>query len=154
MMIALKSCLGLGIIHLSNLNMFIHFTSDPGGYQWPPTIPLAQNSYFRLAVFLAVFWVPNFWGRFEALNDVFLGIAWTRSSLALLIHHSTPRRDLSNGLLNDPNGDHMQKLCPQEVGLQIYHFGVNKIVGVSSSRVVFRVFLLPCFMLKGFLASL
>ena len=29
----------------------------------------------------------------------------------------------------------MQKICPQEVGLPIYHFGVNKTIGVSSSRV-------------------
>ena len=47
---------------------------DPGGYRWPPNIPLAQNSYFRLAIFQ----VPNFRGRFEALNDVFLGITWAR----------------------------------------------------------------------------
>ena len=40
---------------------------DPGGYQWLPTIPLAQNNYFRLTAFQ----VPNFRGRFEALNDVF-----------------------------------------------------------------------------------
>ena len=32
-----------------------YLVNDPGGYRWPPTIPLAQNSYFRLAVFLAVF---------------------------------------------------------------------------------------------------
>ena len=41
--------------------------NDPSGYRWPPTIPLAQNSYFRLAVFF--FWQfsgpklsGSFWG--------------------------------------------------------------------------------------------
>ena len=100
------------------------------------------------------FWVPNFRGHFEALNDIFLGIAWARSAIALLFCQCTPRRDLSNGPSNDPNGDRMQKLFPREVGLPICHFGVNKTAGVSSSRVVFRVFLLPCFMLKGRVASL
>ena len=66
----------------------------------------------------------------------FLGIAW----VALLFHQCTPQWNLSNGLSNDPNEDRMQKLCLQEVGLPIYHFGVNKTIGVPSSRVVFRVF--------------
>ena len=124
----------------------------------PPTIPLAQNSYFRLAIFWQFFGVLNFRGRFEALNDIFFGHRLGKKSdsyaIALLIFQCTPRRDLSNGPSNDPNGDRMRKLCPREVGLPIYHFGVNKTVGVSSSRVVFRVFLLPCFMLKGRSASL
>ena len=54
--------------------------------------------------------------------------------------HCAPRRDLSIGLSSDANGDHMQKLHPREVGLLIYHFGVNKIAGVSSSRVVLGFF--------------
>ena len=44
---------------------------DPGGYRWPPTIPMAQNNYFRLA-FLAIFRVLNFRGHFEVLNNIFL----------------------------------------------------------------------------------
>lgn len=40
------------------------------------TIPLAQNSYFRLVVFFAFFQAPNFRGRFEVVNDVVFGIAW------------------------------------------------------------------------------
>jgi len=108
-----------------------------------------SKQLFQISSFFGSFRIPNFWGRFEALNDIFLGITW-----ALLICQCTPRRDLSNGPSNDPNGDHMQTLCPWEVGLPIYHFGVNKIVGASSSRVVFRFFLLPCFMLKGHAASL
>ena len=55
-------------------------------------------------------------------------------------HYCTPQQDLSNNLLNDPNGDHMQKLRPQEVGIPTYHLGARKIVGVSYSRVLYRVF--------------
>jgi hypothetical protein len=117
----------------------------------------SSKQLFQIGSFFGSFRVPNFRGRFEALNDIFLGIAWARRdsfAITLLFFQCTPRRDLSNGPSNDPNGDRMQKLCPREVGLPIYHFGVNKTVGVSSSRVVFRVFLLPCFMLKGRATSL
>jgi hypothetical protein len=38
-----------------------------------PPIPLARKIVFHLGSFSTVFWVPNFWGRFEALNDVFWG---------------------------------------------------------------------------------
>jgi hypothetical protein len=42
---------------------------DIGGH---PPIPLAQNMVFHLGSFFStVFRVLNFWGRFEALNDVF-----------------------------------------------------------------------------------
>jgi hypothetical protein len=37
-----------------------------------PPIPLAQNIVFHLDSFFTVFWVPNLWGCFEALNVVFL----------------------------------------------------------------------------------
>ena len=48
-----------------------------------PPIPLAQNncplcqfpSYFSM-----VFRVPNFWGRFEVLNDIFLAI-WRKNGV-------------------------------------------------------------------------
>jgi hypothetical protein len=43
---------------------------DIGGH---PPIPLARKTVFHLGSFSTVFWVPNFWGRFEALNDVFWG---------------------------------------------------------------------------------
>jgi hypothetical protein len=42
---------------------------DIGGH---PPIPLAQNTVFHLGSFSTVFWVLNFWGHFEALNDIFL----------------------------------------------------------------------------------
>ena len=41
---------------------------DIGGH---PPIPLAQNTVFYLGSFFILFQVPNFRGRFEALNDVF-----------------------------------------------------------------------------------
>jgi hypothetical protein len=43
---------------------------DIGGH---PPIPLARKIVFHLGSFSAVFRVPNFWGHFEALNDVFWG---------------------------------------------------------------------------------
>jgi hypothetical protein len=41
---------------------------DIGGY---PPVPLARKRVFHLGSFLVVFRVPKFWGRFEALNDIF-----------------------------------------------------------------------------------
>ena len=58
-----------------------------------------------------------------------------------LFHYCTSWRDLSNGLLSDPNEDHMQKLRPREVGIPTYHFGARKTVGISSSRVLFIIFI-------------
>jgi hypothetical protein len=43
---------------------------DIGGH---PPIPLAQKIDFHLGRFSTFFWVPNFRGLFEALNDVFWG---------------------------------------------------------------------------------
>jgi hypothetical protein len=43
---------------------------DIGGH---PPILLARKTVFNLGNFSTVFWVPNFRGRFEALNDVFWG---------------------------------------------------------------------------------
>jgi hypothetical protein len=34
----------------------------------------------------------------------------------------------------------MKKLRPREVGIPTYHFEAHKTVGISSSRVMFRVF--------------
>lgn len=39
---------------------------------------------------------------------------------------------LSNGLLSDLNGDHMHKLCPQEVDVLAYHFVVQKNIRILS----------------------
>ena len=47
---------------------------DPGGYRWRPTYSTDPKNSFQLGSFSAIFWVPNFRGCFEALNDVFLGI--------------------------------------------------------------------------------
>jgi hypothetical protein len=55
------------------------------------------------------------------------------------IYYFSPWWALSNILPSDPNGDHMQKLCHREYDVPTYHIWVNKIIGVSSSRVMFRV---------------
>jgi hypothetical protein len=53
---------------------------DIGGH---PPIPLAQNRVFHLDSFSTVFRVPNFWGRFEALNNIFWGFWAQANSKAL-----------------------------------------------------------------------
>ena len=129
------------------------------GEDWSRWISVATHhstsskQLFQIGSFFGSFRVPNFRGYFEALNDVFWA-SFGRTTITLLFCQCTPRWDLSNGPSNDPNEDRIQKLCPREVGLPIYHFGVNKTIGISSSRVLFRVFLLPCFMLKGRSTSL
>jgi hypothetical protein len=42
---------------------------DIGGH---PPILLAQNTFFYLGSFSTIFQVLNFWGCFEALNNIFL----------------------------------------------------------------------------------
>jgi len=44
---------------------------DIGGY---PLIPLAKKIVFHLGIVSAGFWVPIFWGHFEALNNIFWGL--------------------------------------------------------------------------------
>ena len=46
-------------------------------------------------------------------------------------HNFVAQWDLSNGLLSDPNADCIQKLRPKEVGVPIYNFQINRIVGDS-----------------------
>ena len=89
---------------------------------------------------------------------MFFGIAMTEvvsigSDLGPF-HYFSPRRGLSNGLSSDPKIDHMQNLRPWEVGIPTYHFRAYKTVGVSSSRVLFRVYSPLCFILETSLASL
>jgi hypothetical protein len=114
---------------------------DIGGH---PPISLAQNTLFQFGSFSTIFRVLNFRDHFEALNDIFFGFTVSQKivegSVLGPFYYCTPRKDLSNGLSSDPNKDHMQKLLPQEVGIPTYHFGAHKTVGVSSSRVLFRVF--------------
>jgi hypothetical protein len=52
---------------------------DIGGH---PPIHGLEKQFSILAVFSTVFRVPNFWGRFEALNDVFLG-KWGETSMLI-----------------------------------------------------------------------
>jgi hypothetical protein len=57
---------------------------DIGGH--PPN-PLAQNTIFHLGSFSTIFLVPNFWGHFEALNDVFwtFGGPWVSKGFNALV---------------------------------------------------------------------
>jgi hypothetical protein len=43
---------------------------DIGGH---PPIPLSRKIIFHLGSFSTVFQIPNFWGHFEALNNIFWG---------------------------------------------------------------------------------
>jgi hypothetical protein len=47
----------------------------------------------------------------------------------------TSRIYLYNGISNAPNGDHMQNLRPQGVGISTTPIGAHKSFGVSSPRV-------------------
>ena len=62
------------------------------------------------------------------------------------LHYFTSWQGHSNDLLSDPNRDHMQKLCPRELEVETYHFGVNKFVGISHPRFIFGV---KCFLRNG-----
>jgi hypothetical protein len=84
---------------------------DIGGH---PPIPLARKTIFHLGSFSTVFRVPNFWGHFEALNDIFWGFGAqviAKGTWASQNHSS--QLDLSNGVSSTPNRDRMQKLRPQ-----------------------------------------
>lgn len=65
---------------------FFKWLSNPSGYGWPPNYSLAQNTFLHLGIFSTIFWVLNFWGHFEALNDVFLtwqGPRWVTTNTHL-----------------------------------------------------------------------
>ena len=81
----------------------------------------------------------SFWGTKQHFFGFVAAQVITNCSCLSLFHYCAPRRDLSNGLSSNPNGDHMQKLRPWAVDIPTYHFEARKIVGVSSSRVLFRV---------------
>ncbi len=52
-----------------------------------PFTHLAQDNCFLVWQFFHSFWVLNFWGRFEALNDVF----WQCNSLGDSLRHELGR---------------------------------------------------------------
>lgn len=54
-------------------------------------------------------------------------------------YYFTPWWELSNVFSSDPNGDLMQKLCSPEVVVPTWNFGVHKIVGVSSTSVIYSI---------------
>jgi hypothetical protein len=71
---------------------------DIGGH---PPIPLAQQIVFNPGNFLVVFQVPNLWGRFEALNNIFWGFVAqviARGIDLVPVENCSYWLDLSNGL--------------------------------------------------------
>jgi hypothetical protein len=123
---------------------------DIGGH---PPIPLARKIVFHLGSFSTVFRVPNFRGRFEALNDIFWGFGPRRLPKALMGQSKiiSSQLDLSNGVSSAPNKDRMQKLRPWEVDISTTPIGARKPFGFSSSEV--RVLDFP-YVKKAFGASL
>jgi hypothetical protein len=85
-----------------------------------------------------VFRVSNFWGRFEALKEKKIEFLGGR---CFLLHNQTngvifsSQINLSDEVLNTPNRDHMQKLCPREVGISTTPIGADKSFGFSSLSV-------------------
>jgi hypothetical protein len=53
-----------------------------------PPIPRARKIVFHLGSCSVVFRVPNFWGCFEALNDVFWGFGTQLSTKGTYLGHS------------------------------------------------------------------
>jgi hypothetical protein len=118
---------------------------DIGGH---PPIPLAQNIVFHLGSFSTVFWVPNFWGRFEALNDIFLtfGAQEIAKFFGLgLVEMFSSRLDLSNELLCTPNEDRMQNLHPGKLTYQLPPSGPTNLLVFHLLGLGFWIF----FMLKS-----
>ena len=91
-------------------------------------------------LFLVVFRVLNFQSCFEALNDIFLGIAPPANIIPfwddIRGESCIPQTELSNDVSCASNGDSMPKLCPWEVETQIYPNGAHSF-GASSPRVRF-----------------
>jgi hypothetical protein len=54
---------------------------DIGGHPPFPTGSKQFSGHFGNLLFLAVFWVLNFWSRFEALNDIFWGMLRLQNSI-------------------------------------------------------------------------
>jgi hypothetical protein len=111
---------------------------DIGGHPPIPPIPRARKTVFHLGSFSTVFRVPNFWGRFEALNDVFWGFGaqvTAKGTNLGPVENRSSRLDLSNGVSSAPNRDRMQKLRPREVDVSTTPIGARKPFGFSSSGV-------------------
>jgi hypothetical protein len=102
-----------------------------------PPIPLAQNRGFHLGSFSTSFQVLNFWGHFEALNNVFLGPAQFNYRIYPKCYRKMciPRIYISNELSRASNIDCMQNLHPWEVDIPTTPIGDCKPFGVSSSRI-------------------
>ena len=83
------------------------------------------------------FRLNNFLGK--SSYKVMFRIHYTWRHGVCPFHCSSPQWDLLSDLSRNPNGDRMQKLCPMEVDIATYHIEVPKIIGVLSSRVMFRV---------------
>jgi hypothetical protein len=97
-------------------------------FQW------LKEQFSILAVFYS-FSSLKFWGRFEALKEIFLEFLGGR---CFLLHDQTngvifsSRIYLSNEVLNTPNRDRMQKLRPREVDISTTPIGADKYFGFSS----------------------
>jgi hypothetical protein len=91
----------------------------------------------HISSFLSTFfWVLNFWGCFEALNDVFWPFgALNDHGLPRTTNNLTSRLDISNKIFYTPNEDCMQKLCPTEVYVSTNHLRSYNHFGPLSPRV-------------------
>jgi hypothetical protein len=58
---------------------------------------------------------------------------------SLYLHYFGPHHEFSNGHSITSNKDCIQKSRPREVDVWTYHFVVDKIIVISSCRVMFRV---------------
>ena len=116
---------------------------DIGGH---PLIPLAQNNsplWQFPSYFSSVFRVPNFWGRFEALNNVFCrfeGGGGIYNGMHLFPTEICKARTvLSNGLSRTQIGDRMQTFSPLEIDCSTNHLGDTNFMTVHILGLCFRL---------------
>ena len=127
----------------SNLPKFSEGKDDPGGNRWPPTCPLGSKQLFSSLVVFTVFWVLNFRGRFEALNDIF----WQFWHLFGLVKSCSSWINMSNGLSCTLTGVRMQKLRSREVDVSTNHLGPTHFMTVQILGLCFWMFMVFEFML-------
>jgi hypothetical protein len=107
---------------------------DIGGH---PPIPRARKIVFHLGSFSVVFRVPNFRGRFEALNDVFWGFGAQVTAKGTYLGQSKSFFSVRpfQRCIEHPKQRSYAKVTPREVDVSTTPIGARKPFGFSSSGV-------------------
>jgi hypothetical protein len=117
----------------NGLNIGHYKSCKIGGHRWPPTYSTGSNYSFHLGSFSTVFRVPNFWGHFEALNDIFLTWKcpidpfWMYWAIQNVYSSARPFQ-----WVPAPKQRSYAKVVPSEVDVSTTPIGAHKPFGVSS----------------------